>query len=510
MPQSSTVVLHGVHDPDNALWPASDVFSDDTFGTQDNGDTRLCQRPPGAPVGDHVRLVRVSSVRPDGILCCETCISSLDYPETYTAISYTWGSPLAHRLVVLDGREHLVTENLWRFLKHAVGSEKYRPGSGWLWIDALSIDQRSPRERTYQVGIMANIFGRAERVVVWLGPAYNNSGEAMKALSASVRQLQHVGAPPLAWTKLAGSAFVSLCKRAYWQRIWVFQELKAGRDIHLMCGNSVVPCGNARTDLWRLFIHFLSYDDARGRLPRQESAAEAVRRSPAWDMVRHISLTSIDRVQTTLWTLLISTQNLRCANAHDRVYALLSISTSGHQGISADYAISIQCLLNRILRNWHSYLRPSSLNEVSRQCRLLQDMFSLNHNSMYIRSSPDTSESDFNIDRLQDTERKQKDYEQAKIWAEFYGHTEVCRLLQAESKIKYRLKRQSQDDFLSSRVSTTTTASTQSSERRAQVATQESACESAVGGACTPAFGRWVHQFCLRFSKRKRAWKHEP
>lgn len=416
------------HDPIGTLWPASDVFTDDTFEGQPPADTRLCQR---APVGDHIRLVRILSARPNGAICCETCISPLDTPQQYTAVSYVWGSQLKHRPVILDGRQHLVTENLWRFLDHAVALDSQFPGAGWLWIDALSIDQRTPRERAYQVGIMSNIFGRATRVVVWLGPAYNHSGEAMEALFAAVVRLQHVGALPLPWTTLAESAFVGLCERPYWQRTWVFQELRAARDVHLMCGSDIVPCGVVRSNLWRFFGDFVSDDTTGERLPRRSSAAEAVRCSPAFNMIKHVFLANVDRVQTSLWTLLISTRDLHCADARDRVYSLLSISTSGHQGIRADYEVSLSCLLNVVLRNWHAYLRPSSLQEVSRQCSLLADIFRVGRDIIYTPSSPDMPDTIYNLDHLQELEWKQEHHESIRIWAELYDHKQVCRLLQA-------------------------------------------------------------------------------
>ncbi|GAB7335933.1 hypothetical protein MBLNU13_g08180t1 [Cladosporium sp. NU13] len=178
MPPGPTDAPHLLHHPVGAQWPASDLFVDDTFRGRQHADARLCQR--ASPGGDHVRLVRILSARPNRCICCETCISTLGGDKQYTAVSYAWGSQITHRPIILDGRRHFVTESLWRFLNHVVRLGRRFPGSGWLWIDALSIDQRSPRERAYQVGIMANIFGGAERVVVWLGPAYNNSGEAMK------------------------------------------------------------------------------------------------------------------------------------------------------------------------------------------------------------------------------------------------------------------------------------------------------------------------------------------
>jgi hypothetical protein len=53
----------------------------------------------------------------------------------------------------------------------------------WLWIDALCIDQSDAQERTHQVEIMSEIFGRADSVISWLGPAYDNSEHAMNAIA---------------------------------------------------------------------------------------------------------------------------------------------------------------------------------------------------------------------------------------------------------------------------------------------------------------------------------------
>jgi len=487
MQPASTDAPHLLHSPSGARWPASDLFVDGIFGGTQHADTRLCQR--ASPGGGHVRLVRIlSSARPNGAISCETCISSLTAGKPYTAVSYTWGSQLTHRPIILDGHRRLVTENLWRFLNHVVRLGRDFPGSGWLWIDALSIDQRSPRERAYQVGIMANIFGGAERVFVWLGPAYNNSHEAMKALSASVIRLQRDDAPLLPWTELAESAFVGLCERPYWRRTWVFQELRAGQNLHLMCGNDVVPCGTVHSKLWRFFRDFLSYDHAGERLARHDCAAEAVRCSPAWNMIKNVSLTKVSRVQTSLWTLLLSTRDLHCTDPRDRVYSLLSTTTSGHQGIRADYEVSVPRLLNIILRNWHSDLRPSSLQQVSEQCRLLADIFRVGRESIFTLSSPDMSETSYDPDRLQDIEWKPETYDHVRIWAEFHNHKHVCRLLQAATDTTGISSNQVRDAIPSNRtLNTTSTARPQPNESYPQTVAQNSGCGNLLRNSLFPS-----------------------
>ena len=182
---------------------------------------------------------------------------------------------------------------------------------------------------------------------------------------------------------------------------------------------------------------------------------------PGLEYVKNVSLTNVSRVQTSLWNLLLSTRDLDCTDARDRVYSLLSTTTSGHQGIRADYKISVSRLLNIILRNWHSDLRPSSLQQVSDQCSLLADIFRVDRNTMYTLSNPDMSESNYYPGHhLQEFEWKEESYEAVKIWAEFYNHKQVCRLLQAEIVTRGVSRNQVQDDMPPNRIpDTTTTAS---------------------------------------------------
>jgi hypothetical protein len=244
-----------------------------------------------------------------------------------------------------------------------------------------------------------------------------------------------------------------------------------------MCGSDTVPCGAVRSNLWRLFGNFLSDDTTGERLPRRDSAAEAVRCSPAWNMIKNVSLTNVSRVQTSLWTLLISTRDLHCADTRDRVYSLLSTSTSGHQGIRADYEVSLSCLLNVILRNWHSSLRPSSLHEVDRQCSLLADIFRVGRDSIYTLNSPDMSETSYNPDHLLELEWKQEHYESVRVWAEFYGHAQVCRLLQAATEAIGISRNQIRHDITPDYMPNATTAvRPHPNESRPQTVARKSKC----------------------------------
>jgi hypothetical protein len=100
-------------------------------------------------------------------------------PESceYTALSYTWGQAIADHTIELNGTPFLIRRNLWNFLLQA----RISRCEGYLWIDALCIDQARVGERNHQVGLMGNIYSNAEKVIVWLG---NNNARVQNAMVA--------------------------------------------------------------------------------------------------------------------------------------------------------------------------------------------------------------------------------------------------------------------------------------------------------------------------------------
>ena len=47
-------------------------------------------------------------------------------------------------------------------------------------VDAVCINQRDESEKAVQVRMMGSLYSRAEEVIVWLGPASDDSDYAMK------------------------------------------------------------------------------------------------------------------------------------------------------------------------------------------------------------------------------------------------------------------------------------------------------------------------------------------
>jgi hypothetical protein len=57
-------------------------------------------------------------------------------------------------------------------------------------VDAICINQNDNKEKQHQIAIMADIYGRAETAIMWLGePERKTPGEVDTALSSKVRDL---------------------------------------------------------------------------------------------------------------------------------------------------------------------------------------------------------------------------------------------------------------------------------------------------------------------------------
>lgn len=64
-----------------------------------------------------------------------------------------------------------------------------------LWVDALVIDQSNNSGRGQQVKLMRRIYSRAAKVLVWLGPASDDSNLAVNLIKRY---------SPLPWSSQSG------------------------------------------------------------------------------------------------------------------------------------------------------------------------------------------------------------------------------------------------------------------------------------------------------------------
>ncbi|VUC34388.1 unnamed protein product [Clonostachys rosea] len=110
-------------------------------------------------------------------------ISKLDDKETkYSALSYCWGAPLETVEMMVssnlgsDKRTFDINPTVDLALRRLRGSDEVLN----IWIDSICINQENYEERSRQVGLMRDIFSRAERVHIWLGEGHNGADACLR------------------------------------------------------------------------------------------------------------------------------------------------------------------------------------------------------------------------------------------------------------------------------------------------------------------------------------------
>ena len=96
----------------------------------------------------------------------------------YECVSYAWGADDRDRPITLNSSAFLVSSTLHIALENLRHASQERK----IWIDAICINQADIVERSGQVAIMRRIYQNATRVIVWIGPATESSGQAMMFL----------------------------------------------------------------------------------------------------------------------------------------------------------------------------------------------------------------------------------------------------------------------------------------------------------------------------------------
>ena len=91
------------------------------------------------------------------------------------------GDSTITRSLECNSRTIAATTNLYDALSHL----RLPSASRLIWADAICINQSDLEERSMQVQLMREIYSRASRVVVWLGPdGGEGTATAISALSA--------------------------------------------------------------------------------------------------------------------------------------------------------------------------------------------------------------------------------------------------------------------------------------------------------------------------------------
>jgi hypothetical protein len=186
----------------------------------------------------------------------------------YSALSYTWGNPLPS-----EGSDDDVP---WLKESHSIDCNGYSVGirpnlfeglislaklgfHGYLWIDALCIDQKTLAERNSQVSLMGKIYSKAAEIIVWLGKESRDTEGIVWLHNHFIPELRNkLGIQPHEFQKsdavrdleplhcqelgldsptLHAQSYVEFCRRSWFSRAWIVQEVAVASSIKLVIGN---------------------------------------------------------------------------------------------------------------------------------------------------------------------------------------------------------------------------------------------------------------------------------
>jgi len=339
----------------------------------------------------HVRLLRVQlkSDVTETISCRLDVVrltNTKDKPA-FVAASYTWGSPwtdadstngmkketeaekrtgtsedtelkgTAHSVmsttdrrncrILCNGKDLMVTKNLRDFLHRYSHSQKPQ-SQGYIWTDAICINQDDYSERSQQVNLMAEIYQAATGVIIWLGEEDESTSpafallEALAALSQQKRRDLHprnvfAKSPNILEDLEHWTALARLFRRTWFQRAWIIQEVIFAKEASLLCGSHSLPWDSMTT-----VSDFLATSSWGNYLSSPEVSGVVGRGVSSWHSIP-ARLAAMKRAWASplndgLLYALIRSRSSQCQDPRDKVYSQLQL---GNASIFPRYNSSI-------------------------------------------------------------------------------------------------------------------------------------------------------------------------
>jgi len=185
-------------------------------------------------------------------------------PHYYTA-SYVWGErEYAGTTINLRAGTLSVLSSLVPFLHMVTQHGDFKP-LDWWWIDSLCINLDDGHEREKQVRIMADIYKRAKRAIIWFGEEKESGSDCTNAIGflhylASL-QVAFNGDDHAMRSNLENPEFTEKCAavsnllaRPWWTRVWTLQEFVLPKEAKLYCGPAGISRGRFKSAIYSIFL----------------------------------------------------------------------------------------------------------------------------------------------------------------------------------------------------------------------------------------------------------------
>lgn len=321
---------------------------------------------------------------------------------SYAALSYTWGVPEPTSQITIDGQRLTIRQNLW-FALSSMRSKMNEGEPEFLrlfWIDAICINQQDIEERSHQVNMMKEIFSQAALVLVWLGPEEHDSSIALQTIArVKAKKTEATGdgpdvdfpgeiqilklsdvfsdrrrssksrlyrPPPIPHPRVPIATTISqtyledgdfkaviqlfsepklkhglaqLCRRAYWRRLWIVQEVLSATHLLVLCGDQICE--------WVSFESLVL------------TLKEELTFSPAYNLMRRKKEWTRREVNLcfdgpSLVSLIKDWCIQECGDPRDRIFGLLGLGNFGDR-IIANYDKTPEEVFDDVWRALHKF-----------------------------------------------------------------------------------------------------------------------------------------------------------
>lgn len=308
---------------------------------------------------DEIRILKLDAGQGHQQLSGELVHYTLTEDPIYEAVSYTWatrdGEAALSRSLRLRTPEGQKLLSITRNCENALRRFRRPSVSRYLWIDSVCINQFNDQERSSQVLLMADIYSKAQRVVVYLeevghfderqifslfgslglhlpqAPEQSASmtrfvsdyPESSKPVRGAVQEMgltnsldSHPQEPDV------GSATVDtllenrlfLCR--WFHRIWVLQEIAMAKEAVVFLGSQSIPWGFiSRQHLEHTGI------SKSGHLQDLRSLCQHEKVPPVVLLGKQLPWNSMN-----LTELLLATRSCGASDPRDKIFALLRLA----------------------------------------------------------------------------------------------------------------------------------------------------------------------------------------
>ncbi|KAF2994049.1 hypothetical protein E8E13_001135 [Curvularia kusanoi] len=280
-------------------------------------------------------------------------------PHYYTA-SYVWGErQFADTPIGVENGEIPVLSSLAPFL-HMISTHGDFKSTDWWWIDSLCINLEDAQEREKQVRIMADIYRRAKRAIIWLGEEKEHGSDCTKAIEflhyLSTLQIAFNGDDVAMRNSLEDPEFTEKCgavsnllSRPWWTRVWTLQEFVLPKEAKLYCGMASISRGKFKSAIYSIFLcSTISNDFEHELVPRTLfDGAFNRRRIHQW----HTKPASTGINLIAIMALL---GNHLATDSRDRIYSVLGLITERDFALigPAEYSTSVEHQFAKLVRSF--------------------------------------------------------------------------------------------------------------------------------------------------------------